>query len=370
MSALPAQTHPHDRLKQPLFLAGDEISQTGGFTRLSFNDLVQLAQSPSVGPKLKAGWFAPFVADGKTKAAAEKAQFNALVLDHDSDNRDLWDLSSFYDGFGIERLIYSTSSHMQTDDRHPEPLQRWKVIIPFSRSISAEQFTPLAVGAARMTGTDPAQVRIQQITFCPNRLSDTAPFEVDAPTGAPLLDPLDSSHPFVAEALAQYEQWQQGQQKRAEAAPLKARAVSGDQGGIIDKVNDAYDMASVLESFGYARKGRAFLAPESESGIPGVYILQGDDGRERAYSHHSNDRLADGHAHDVFSVLTLLQFNGDQAAAVHHYAEQLDPEGQRQRQREFMQQKAQEEAAEAFPTIADPNGHRMAGAGGAGQPGP
>lgn len=342
-----------DRLKTPLFLAGHDVQQTGNFDRLSFAELVQHAQSPSVGPKSRAAWFAPYDAEGKTKADALQGTFNALVLDHDTDNRDLWDLAADYGDF--ERLIYSTSSHLQTDERHPEPLQRWKVVIPFSQGITAEQFEPLAIGAALLTGTDPAQVRLQQIAFCPNKLTEAAPYEMDSPTGAPLLDPLDASHPFVAAALEQWERYQVERQRKANKAVLKPRDTSDTKGGIIDKVNASYRLSEVLESFGYARKGRAFLAPSSESGIPGVYILRGDDGRERAYSHHSNDPLADGHAHDVFSVLAVLQFNGDQAAAVRHFAETLDKEANDQRRREYMQEKEREETAKAFPTITDPN---------------
>ncbi len=50
----------------------------------------------------------------------------------------------------------------------------------------------------------------------------------------------------------------------------------------------------------------------------------------RYYSHHESDPLKDGHTHDVFDVLKFWKFNNDEKAAIAHYAEELDPGGQRQ----------------------------------------
>lgn len=324
---------------EPLFLTGQNVNQKGGFACCSFSDLVARCRAPSVGPKNQAAWFAPYIAKGKTKEAATAGTFHALVLDHDTDNLSREDLALLYDCFGMRWLAFTTSSHLQTDERHPEPSSRWKVVIPFSRSVNAAQWAPLAQGAAKMTGTDAAQVRVQQFAYMPNKLTDAAPYDWIEPTDAPLLDPLDDSHPFIMGALAYYAE---ERQQTAEAAPLKPRAATGTDGTIIEKVNATRRMADVLAEFGYEQQGRAFLAPESQSGIAGVHILTGKDGRELAYSHHShtNDQLADGHAHDVFSVLTILQYGGDAAAAVKAEADKVDPEGQKQRQRDYMQSKA------------------------------
>ena len=45
-------------------------------------------------------------------------------------------------------------------------------------------------------------------------------------------------------------------------------------------------------------------------------ILQGDDGRERAFSHHGNDPIADGLAHDAFDLFCILAHGGDEWAAI------------------------------------------------------
>ena len=80
--------------------------------------------------------------------------------------------------------------------------------------------------------------------------------------------------------------------------------------------NDAHDVGAILQSHGYRAKGNKFVAPSSGSGMAGVVILQGQDGRARAYSHHTNDPLADGLAHDCFDCYRILAHSGDEWAAI------------------------------------------------------
>ena len=84
----------------------------------------------------------------------------------------------------------------------------------------------------------------------------------------------------------------------------------------ITAFNDAHDVRSILKAHGYRAKGSKFAAPSSQSGMAGVVILQGDDGRERAFSHHSNDPMADGLAHDAFDLFCILDHGGDEWAAI------------------------------------------------------
>lgn len=87
--------------------------------------------------------------------------------------------------------------------------------------------------------------------------------------------------------------------------------------------NDAHDVRSILKAHGYRESGKKFVAPTSQSGMPGVVILQGDDGRERAFSHHSNDPMADGLAHDAFDLFCILDHGGDEWAAIQAAAKLL-----------------------------------------------
>ncbi|WMP16962.1 hypothetical protein [Thiothrix lacustris] len=87
--------------------------------------------------------------------------------------------------------------------------------------------------------------------------------------------------------------------------------------------NDAHDVRAILTTHGYRANGSKFVAPASSSGMAGVVILQGDDGRERAFSHHSNDPIADGLAHDAFDLFCILDHAGDEWAALQAAAKLL-----------------------------------------------
>lgn len=331
-----------------VFITGSDVKNPRPYALISPTSLAKMAANPRVGPKLQAPWFAPHNGKGKTKADAEAATFYALILDHDTDNLSQAEICALYDTYGLAYLAYTTSSHMQIDDRHTAAQSRWKVVIPFAQGISVEIFSELAAGAALLTNTDHAQVRINQICFCPNKLASDAPYDYIDKLDLHFLEPLDTSHAFVRSAHAAYDAHMQSQQAQAQAAPLKPRTSGANDGAIIDKVNASYSLANVLESFGYQKRGREFLCPESSSVMPGVRILQDNNGKERAYSHHESDPLHDNYAHDVFDVFVIRQFGDDQAAAVKHFANTLDAEANKARQREYMRAKEQERNAQDF----------------------
>jgi len=93
---------------------------------------------------------------------------------------------------------------------------------------------------------------------------------------------------------------------------------------IIESIRDRLDLVGELIGHGYKPVGDKYLYPASETGVAGVYILSGRDGVERVYSHHAADPLAAGNlpswcrakAIDVVDVLTILDFSGDQKAAL------------------------------------------------------
>ena len=87
--------------------------------------------------------------------------------------------------------------------------------------------------------------------------------------------------------------------------------------------NDAHDVRAILTTHGYRAKGQKFVSPASSSGMAGVVVLQGQDGRERAFSHHSNDPIADGLAHDAFDLFCILDHGGDEWAAIQAAAKLL-----------------------------------------------
>ncbi len=109
-----------------------------------------------------------------------------------------------------------------------------------------------------------------------------------------------------------------------------ARLKSGkkDSENLIASIRDHLDLEGELMKHGYAKRSGKFLYPGSESGIPGVHIMAGNDGVERVYSHHSGDPLAEGNlpawcftkAVDAVDVVAILEFGGNQKKALHELA--------------------------------------------------
>lgn len=122
-------------------------------------------------------------------------------------------------------------------------------------------------------------------------------------------------------------------EEQAKQAPPAVRHISSNYSSAINLVNQAYDLESLLQGFGFKKQGKAWLHPHSESGMAGVVLLDG-----RYYSHHNSDPLADGHTHDAFDLIVQWRFGGDSNQAIKVLANELDPAGQQQRQRDYMNQ--------------------------------
>lgn len=97
---------------------------------------------------------------------------------------------------------------------------------------------------------------------------------------------------------------------------------NGKHNDVIGKFNAAHDLGEILHQHGYRRAGRRWLAPGSSTGIPGVVRLP-DTEPLRIYSFHGSDPLADGHAHDAFSVVCQLDHRGNLGAAVAKVAQDM-----------------------------------------------
>lgn len=287
---------------------------------ITLPELAQLIEHPSIGPKDKAAALTPYTADGKTKQAALDSPFWGIVKDHDHDDLAADQIRSLYDGIGVAWAAFSTSSHQQL--KGGIRANRWKVVLPIARQASYADVLPICAGSDLILDTDRAQSRVQQVFYAPNRVEPDAPYMGMSRLDLPLLDVCDTSHPFVRQSREKYEEAEREKDAKAMAAPLKMRSTAPRQGGgVIEKVNAAFDIENVLQAHGYIRIGRKWLSPASESGSPGVVVLRGDDGRERVYSHHGEaDLLSNlnhaGHALDTFDVLCTLDYGGDVRRAV------------------------------------------------------
>lgn len=323
-------------------------------------ELAQMAAQPRTGTKTTAPLITPYHSASKTADAAQAAMYAAVIIDHDDDNKTESEIRTLYGPAGLDvcYLAFTTSSHSET-------AQRWKVVVPFAYAVDADPAAQLSAGIAYSLASDPAQARKQQGFYAPNKLTaDAAYTAITDQLGEPWewLHPDDAESVFIQEAVQGWQEYQDALEHITAAAKPKPRpeGTPSASAGIIGQIQQAYSLAELLERNGYQRKGKGlYLSPYSSSGIAGVKVLE-RDGKQVIYSHHGpSDPLSadnhDGHSLDVADVLCALRYGGDVARMVKEEADRLDEDGQKQRQREHMQELERQRKAEAFnaPPVTD-----------------
>jgi putative DNA primase/helicase len=154
------------------------------------------------------------------------------------------------------------------------------------------------------------------------RVQDVLPPSIHPDTGKPYIwrvKPNGGFPPLPAELWELWRNWPSYFDMLAELCPWaeskpKPSPKRGREGvSIIAAYNQAHDVRELLGAHGYKPKGKQrWLAPGSESGMPGVRLL----GDGRVYSSHASDPLNDGHAHDGGSVQFVQKVTvGKQAMA-------------------------------------------------------
>lgn len=309
---------------------------------VTLEQFTELMLNPSVGKKDSAKLLTPYTAQGKTREDALNAQFCSLVIDHDEGDLSKEQIKDIYDPYMVNYLAFTSSYHQQ--EKKGVIANRWKVLIPLSENIDCELYSKLSLGLTLHLKADKAQARIQQGFYAPNKLTDSAAYDTIICLDSAEFDPTSDSEALKRDALKAYETHEAQQEETANTAPVKPRNVSGNDGRIIDLVNRAYgqQLETILQQYDNKPIGKRFLSPHSQSGTAGIIILTDDKGKKRVYSHHGeSDPLSNlnhgGHALDTFDVLCILKFGGDSKRAVAHYANELDPQGQKERQREHAQ---------------------------------
>lgn len=139
----------------------------------------------------------------------------------------------------------------------------------------------------------------------------------------------EGGHLDVAAAVAVARSRAQAEQAVAKAqAPQTPRTTDGDS--IIEAFNRAASLGWVrqmLEAQGYrfcGRKGDSYryMAPQSESGTPGVNVFKGAEGDWCVYSHHgAHDPLSHTFC-DPFRLYAIFNTGGDQKAAAKALAQE------------------------------------------------
>lgn len=301
----------------PMFSLFAHTSTTTAERAITYPELVAMAANPVNIEKGKAKAFITSNATGKTGEAVNAPDIGFAVAVIDIDNSTALDeIESGLQEIGIGRaLIYATKTATPT-------IKKWRVVVPFSEPLDHDTWHSITGLLCERFAGDNAMLRPTQVSYVPNRGESYDNRELT--TG----EPLHRNHPVIARAidrkrerLIEFEREKAALTKAHSRESKRAQQQSLANGkSPIDAFNAQFSIESLLDQHGYKRhRGKKYLCPNSTSGIAGVVIL--DDpitGKERVYSHHGpdSDPLANGFAHDAFSVFTVLEHGGDFDAAL------------------------------------------------------
>lgn len=219
-------------------------------------------------------------------------------------------------GAATHVLAYTTAS--ATPER-----QKMRAIIPLAEPVSGDRYVLQAeavnnrLEAAGIT-PDRATERAGQPCYLPNA---GAFYTADA-WGEHFLHPaaFDLEVQDLQEAL-RIEEVQRADLARLAAARRQQRAKRGDS-SVVDAFNATFTVEDALQSYGYQRKGRRWLSPNSESGTPGVVVTP--DGKSWLSSHQSDAGIGQrsdwGGWGDAFDLFVAYEHGGDFGRAVRDFA--------------------------------------------------
>ncbi|MDA7569669.1 helicase RepA family protein, partial [Emcibacteraceae bacterium] len=329
----------------PIGMVFGSMQATKSQTSYTFKQLVNEANKPVSIEKDKCRCLAVHSAGVKTQDAIIKHnEMQTLWADLDSKDLSLEEIKQLLDGLEISCYVtYSTSSSCRFKKGTVQG-KRWRVVIPLLEPVDLKTWLDLQQAITALTNGDSSAKRIQQILYLPNNpkvstsdqrkgarqhyesfVKDEAPIDGFNPPKA-LQDEINRHHEKVNEAkkLAKVE---------LEKRPIR---IKGDD-NIIEKINAAFNIKTILTKVGYDYNGKAYKSPNSTSGGYGLYVVE----NERWVSFHGCDNTMGLQTPsclcgDVFDLIVHHQYNGNFNKALKELADKVDPEGQKQRQQEFM----------------------------------
>lgn len=219
-------------------------------------------------------------------------------------------------------LIYSTFSHSVASPRY-------RIAVPFDSSFhftdpdSRDDYAEGTRFLAELLGLqhcfDHSKLGAESLFYLPRY-----PAEGKDEARILVVDGLPiAGEAFAESAKKRRQEWdvklhEEAHNANAEAIRLhkKRRTKPYQSGGINQLRSKLPSIGKVLENAGYQyfQHSKRWLSPYSTSGAAGVVHLQGDDGIERIYVHHSSDPLSGStpvfgvRAHDVIDIVISTEF--------------------------------------------------------------
>lgn len=309
------------------FLHGENVVQTEKFSYKSWEDLIRLCSDLLVTvfktakeAKKNSAVIASHDAINKRKEQAIKHDnFTLLRLDLDDTELDIEGIETKLKALDIESyIIHTTAKHQQIDDVTDECYgNRYRVYIKLEEPLNYKDWSVIETYLSHMFNADDCATRPQQIMYLPTSFTGIQYDYVIGDSGANnITSLLVKAYDYHEKAAKEYAVIIQN----LSAMPSKEHKpeyLVGKQISLIATVNDAYEWGALLRHYGYKQQGKKWLPPESKSGVAGVVILTGADGKSKYYSHHSDDpcRISN-HSLDKFDFLCIREYGGDNKNAL------------------------------------------------------
>lgn len=318
-------------------LSGRNRKQVDGFKLITWSNLLEAVKNPpdfaDCTPKAakdKSRWITASDATSKQKEhILAHGRFTLLRVDIDETEFDISGIADALNGMELHSwIVHSTASH-----RYGNNGNRYRVYIELAEPVNFDDWALISGYLAGCFGGDDCASRAQQIMYLPCRLNGDA-YEYRISEGEPL-------NLACSGVWADAQEWNSQQETAITTAqqdkgdtlqPQRAESLLDGQASIIDLVNRGYEWPELLRHYGYKQHGRAWLAPESGSGVAGAYLLTScTDGKQRLFSHHTNDPCNTGHCLDKFDFLLVREYGNDWQKAIRELAKQFPTADQRNR---------------------------------------
>ena len=318
------------------------VSQVRNLETTTIRQIAQAAIEPTSVPKAEAAWFIPStLRNRKADKQLDEGQYVGTALDFDQVD----DYQALLDG--LERVLGRMVYVAYTTKSATKENQRMRVVIPFNRAISGNEYKTVAAAMyddlhANGLKVDECVKKVAQISFMPNvgktyaaiihngheRLQARptlggAALDFD---DAMLFDPLELYATKIDAASSE----QADIDRELEKAVAKQRrklSKSRKQPELdspIDWFNQVTPIEELLIDQGYERKENKYRHPASKSGSFSGIVFGNSPGAARYFTLSTDDKLyAEDQARDAFDVFTTLHFGGNRDAAIKDVAAQM-----------------------------------------------
>lgn len=270
---------------------------TPTITQETVNDYKKMPKSQQDNIKDVGGFVGGWLKEGKRKRGYAQ-QRSLVTLDADSTTLDFWDDVQLL--FDHAAAVYTTHSHLVKGPRY-------RLLIPLSRPVTAEEYEPVARKLAEMFGMD----NFDDTTYQAERLMYFPSHSID---GEYFTDSLDLPWIDPDKVLADYTDWRDTsfwpESSRGHSVRETLAKKAGDpleKRGIVGAFCRTYDIVSAIETFlpdVYGPTGRddrwTFLGGSTAGGLV-IY----DD--KFAYSHHGTDPVGD-QLSNAFDLVRIHKF--------------------------------------------------------------